>query len=242
MIRIAICDDNLENGIELSKLLEIFAERIQVEVKIVTYKNGKSLLFAWENPSKYSDILYLDIGMPEVDGIRVAESLREKGYKNEIIFFTRTDSQAIKAFDVDAFHYILKDATSTEKAEEIFRKAIRKAQNKAQEYISFSCAGENHNILINSISHFEVNGRVVTVFYDGKKRFDFYATLGKIEDALCDKGFIRINRTTLVSIRGIKTYTSQKVFMNNGDSYAIGRTYRSEVKEEISSWSNEVEV
>lgn len=242
MIRIAICDDSGDSINYLTTLLEVFADRINVDINIRSYNSGKSMLFIWEDTDKYADILFLDIEMPSISGIKVAEVLRSKGFKNEIIFYSRSDTKAISGYDVNAFHYIVKDNTSTEKIEIIFRRAIHRVQDKMQEYISFSCAGENRSIVIRSIKYFTISGRVITVHYENDKEFEFYAALGKLEDMLCDKGFIRINRITLINVDFIDNYTSGEVVMKDGTLYAIGRNYRKDFKEEINAWAHEVEV
>jgi len=242
MIKITVCDDSTENVRELLELLKIFSERMNIEAKFTSYSSGKSMLFAWENPAQYADILYLDIDMPSVDGMKVAEKLRGKGFKNEIIFYTRSDTKTLEAFDVNAFHYIVKEMTDTRKAEEIFRGVVRKAQNRTREFISFSCAGENRSILINSISHFQVEGRIVTVHYEQGKKFEFYAALAKLEDALCQKGFIRINRIELINVKYVKSNTAQTIDMTDGTQFEIGRSYRKHVKEELAYWAYEVKM
>jgi Response regulator of the LytR/AlgR family len=240
MIKITICDDSSQHVNELLELLKVFAERMNIEAKFTSYSSGKAMLFAWENSAQYADILYLDIDMPLIDGIRVAEKLRDKGFNNEIIFYTRSDNKALEAFDVNAFHYIVKEATGTRKAEEIFRGAVRKMQRKNQEFISFSCAGENRSIAIESISRFQVDGRIVTVHYEQGKTFEFYAALAKLEDALCQKGFIRISRTELINVKCVKSNTAQTIELTDGTQLEIGRNYRKHVKEELAYWAYEV--
>ena len=237
MIRIAICDDETQNTKELRELINVFSERLKIEVSVAVYSSGQSLLFDWENPEKYADILYLDIFMPDINGMKVAEQLRRLGFRNEIIFHTRSDAQALDAFDVNAFHYIIKDATTVKKEEDIFKNAVEKALAKTKEYISLSCAGENRSIAINGISHFQVDGRVVTVYYEPKRYFEFYAALGKLENSLCEKGFVRVNRAVIANVSFIKSSTADTVEMKSGEVFAIGRNYRKKVKEEIASWS-----
>lgn len=240
MIRIAICDDSVEDAMYLSKLLNVFARRKKVDINIQTYNGGKSMLFNWERADKQADILYLDILMPQIDGMKVAEQLRSQGFNNEIIFYSRTDSEAIRGYDVNAFHYIVKGSTPTEKAEKIFDKAIQKVALKSQEHISFSCAGENRSIAIRTIKYFTVDGRVITVHYEGDKTFEFYATLGKIDDVLCDKGFVRINRAVLINLDYMDIHTNTEVVMKDGVVYTFGRSFRKAAKEEIAAWIQEV--
>lgn len=63
-----------------------------------------ALTFLDEHPV---DLLFLDIAMPELDGLGVAEALaREDGPM--IVFITAFSEHAIKAFEVNAVDYLLK--------------------------------------------------------------------------------------------------------------------------------------
>jgi len=59
-------------------------------------------------PHDETEVVFLDIDMPEINGIEVAEKLLELKPKLEIVFVTAYDEYAIKAFDVNAIDYILK--------------------------------------------------------------------------------------------------------------------------------------
>ena len=60
--------------------------------------------------------------MPGIDGIQTAKQLRENGIDSKIIFLTSLSDKMLEAFDVFAYHYIIKDAVSKEKFEEIARR------------------------------------------------------------------------------------------------------------------------
>jgi DNA-binding LytR/AlgR family response regulator len=232
MIKIAICDDDSKSLEMLSTQLNKFAKDANTEIVIIKYSNGNKLLYDWNNQTKYADILYLEINMLAVSGMEIAQSLRKQGFINEIIFYTKSNKRILNAFDVNAFHYIIKDATSTHKAEEIFRRAVKRVEIKREDYISFSCAGENRNVAISQIQYFTVSGKVITVYYGDNRTFEFYTTLGKIEEALYLKGFVRVNKNALVNMYQVDQRTAKNVVMKNGTSFTIGRNYRAEVKDE----------
>lgn len=54
------------------------------------------------------DIIFLDIQMPELDGLELAEKLMEKNPSLNIVFVTAYDQYAVKAFELNALDYILK--------------------------------------------------------------------------------------------------------------------------------------
>lgn len=73
MLKITIVDDEQEVLDYLKRLLEQFVEeRIEEEIKIVTYLSGIEMLDDQEQP----DIIFLDMEMPDMDGIEVGKHLR----------------------------------------------------------------------------------------------------------------------------------------------------------------------
>ena len=127
----------------------------------------------------------------------------------------------------------MKNDTPSEKFEEILIRLADKIEQKRKEYITFSCAGENRNILIESIRYFQVDVRVITVYYNSGESFEFYSTMGKIENALCSKGFIRIYRSILVNTSYIQSATPNEAVMMDGTRLPVGRSYWKDLKEEM---------
>lgn len=233
MLKIAICDDNPISLAQYTEQLEKIAEENAIEVNISRYASGKELLFEWEDEERQSDALYLDIHMSVLDGVSMAEQLRQRGCNSEIIFLTKDKEKMLDAFDVEAFHYIVKNQTTDEKFNQIFRRLSDKIHRKKGEYITFSCAGENRNILIDSILYFRVDIRVITVYYGRGESFEFYSTIGKVENSLCGKGFFRIYRSILVNSAYIRSATTTEVLMVDGTKMPVGRSYWKELKEGI---------
>lgn len=54
------------------------------------------------------DVLFLDIEMPEMNGLELAEKIHARGYECEIVFITAYNQYAIEAFSVNALDYLLK--------------------------------------------------------------------------------------------------------------------------------------
>lgn len=70
------------------------------------YDNAFDALQAFQD--KQPDVLFLDIEMPEISGMDLAEKLRTIGYEGELIFITAYNEYALQAFDVNATDYLLK--------------------------------------------------------------------------------------------------------------------------------------
>ncbi len=177
------------------------------------------------NPIDFSDMDIIYIGINRnFDGIRIAKSIRKAGLNAVIVFFTRFTGAVFDAFDVEALHYLVNGKISTAKFDEVFRKAVSRAESRTQASIVLSCGGEQRRITISQIYYFEVINRIVTVHYrDGT--FEFYSTLQRLEDSLARRGFIRVHRAFLVSERFIATFKRNEITLINGTIIPVGGKY-----------------
>lgn len=241
MLKIAICDDDSGCIKKYSAQLKKLAKKHKIEIQISTYASGESLLFEWANGSKQADALYLDIYMEGIDGIKTARELRKMGCTREIVFITKARKPVYQAFDVSAFHYIVKDGENSERFEEIFLQLTEKIERKKREYISFSFGGENRDIPIEEIRYFRVDARVVTVYYGKNESFEFYSRLGNLEKVLGAKGFMRIHRSIVANVAYITRATYEEVIMQDGTRLPLGRSHLQTLKEVLEYGEDESE-
>jgi len=228
-MRVLICDDD-QDSIDLcqGQLIKL-ADQHKISIEIQTVTSGNELLFYID--SKYSkvDLIYLDIHMPDMNGITIAKKIRARGFHMDIVFYTEDAESAADAFDVEALNYIIKKKTSKEKFEQVFLKACERSKQRNSEYIMLSCAGEHLQVAIDEIRFFEVRNRVVTVYYQNNDEkgghFEFYSSLAKLEEFLYGKGFIRIHSSYLVNEKYILHANRKEVILTSGETLPVGRAY-----------------
>lgn len=120
-MQIAVCDDEKE-------IRDMFAEKIErlyPEAGLLLYQSGEELLLSDKEP----DILLLDIQMPGKNGMETAKALRRKNKKVIFIFVTALDDFVFQAFDVKAFHYLIKPFDD-EKFVEILLNAVKQFEDR----------------------------------------------------------------------------------------------------------------
>ena len=223
-MNIFICDDSPEHASLCKKTLLRLSERHGVHLKIRTFPSGDALLFEAEDTFAGVDLVYLDIRMPGLDGMETAKRLRAMGYPGDIVFFTVSPDFAIAGYDVDALHYVVKEKTSAEKFEEIFLRACERKSRRDSEVLVLTCAGESRCVPVESIRYFEIQQRIVTVYYE-KERFEFYSTMMRLEEQLFDKGFVRTHKSFLVGKRFIRSIDSARVRLDTGEELPVGKRY-----------------
>lgn len=104
-MKIAIYDDDRRTREQIASLIK----EQEPDAKIITFESGEDMIKSQENFA----ISFLDVKMEEISGIDVAKHIREEqekrgGEKSIIIFVTGYREYMEDAFDVNAFHYLVK--------------------------------------------------------------------------------------------------------------------------------------
>ncbi|MEF9939105.1 MAG: LytTR family DNA-binding domain-containing protein [Clostridium sp.] len=207
-------------------MLKMFAKEHKIPMKINTYPDVKSMLFRIANVEFQIDLVFLDV---EFAGFEVVETLRKRNFYGEVIFLTQVEDQWEKAFDVQAFHYVIERNCNPERFAWIVEKAIQKIGKKHEETLALACAGKRVVLPIRDIHYFEVKERWITAYY-GEEQFEFFSRMGKIEETLVGKGFVRASRSFLVAGRYIASVRYNELALLNGTTIPIGRGKYQEVR------------
>lgn len=140
MIRIAICDDDLNFLDSFERMVtKSFTEAGQ-QIKVFTFASGKSLLEKVEREKQILDIIFLDVEMPGVHGFQVAQRLRELNSAFILIFTTYIENQSREGYRYGAFRYVFKNNLESEITEAVA--SILKKLDQAtrdQEEITLKC-------------------------------------------------------------------------------------------------------
>lgn len=104
MIHIAVCEDNAADLAHLRSLLC----QTKILCDITEYTSAEPLLLDLENRQKHFDLFLLDILLPGRNGVETARRIRWLDEKAVLIFLTVSEDFYREAFDLYAFHYLIK--------------------------------------------------------------------------------------------------------------------------------------
>lgn len=228
-MKIAVCDDNIEERDGYIRRLTRLAESLSMPISVVPYDNGKQMLFAISDPAQVPEVIYLDINMPDMSGVDVAQMLRTRNYNGEIVFLTCSENYWKPAFDVHAYQYIVKGDCSEKKFASVFYSVVKAVSDKNEEYMLFSSCGEVVSIPVKDIRYFEVINRIITVHHNNGD-FEFYSTLSKLEEQLSNRGFIRVHKSYLVPGVQIAAATYRLVMLKDNTQIPVGRAYQKNLR------------
>ncbi|MFC5704079.1 response regulator [Cohnella faecalis] len=108
MLRAIIVDDE---ELSVKRLNRMLSGSGVVEI-CRTFQNPLDAYEFVKSHADSVDIAFLDISMPEIDGMSLSARLRALDRSMDIVFVTGYDEYAVKAFDMDALDYLLKPVTA----------------------------------------------------------------------------------------------------------------------------------
>ena len=222
-MRFAVCDDEAELRRSISDNIKLFG----TGAAITEFSSGAELL---ENPDSF-DIIFLDIGMDGIDGMQTARELRKKGCNSAIIFVTAFEERVFDAFDVGAFHYLVKPV-SAEKFAEVLKRAIDSrtdppAALNNDRYIAVKSGGVSTKLALSEIMFAEVFDRTL-ILHTVSGKVEYRGKLSEFEKCT-DDSFFRTHRSYLINLRYLASYTSSQVTLDNGDKVILAKQRYSEL-------------
>lgn len=225
-MQIAICDDEKN----IRELIRNKVAKQYPEADIVFFQSGEELLLSDE----HIDILFLDIQMNGRNGMETARELRKKDKKIIIIFVTAIEDYVFQAFDVGAFHYIVKPIDDG-KFEDILWRAVEEWSLQSQDvkeseekYIMINNHGIHTKVMLDEIIYAEVfNRKVVLHKEDGI--MEYYGKLSDLE-AVTGDSFFRPHRAYLINFKYVEKYNASTIYLEKGTVLMAKQNYPEFVK------------
>ena len=148
MIRTAIVDDEERDLQIIEKAIDHYAESRSLNIQKVRFQDGEDLVTGY---SADYDVIFLDIEMQFLDGIRTAERIRAMDMDVTIIFITYNPQYAMQGYKVNAFDYMLKPVTESAVANCLDRALARRRRNPVN-YITVNVPGGSRKLDISRIT------------------------------------------------------------------------------------------
>ena len=220
MVSIAVCDDEIMECCHMAGKIKSVMDGMKEPYILRQFQSGKELLGA----AQKFDIVFLDIMMKGLNGMKTAELLREKTPESLLVFITSTRKYVFEAYDVEAFHYLVKPVDDT-KLENVLQRAVRKkgsGESVSQGYIVISRDRQKEKLFLDDIYYFEIMGRLI--YTHGKTETSvFYERIGVLEKSLQGKGFFRCHKSFLINLKYVNVYNRQEAILDNGEKIVIAK-------------------
>ncbi len=149
------------------------------------------------------DVVFLDIDMPGLSGIQLAETLTELERQPAIIFVTAHSEHAVKAFEVSATDYLVKPVEIARLRTAIARLAPAQPEGARIERIPVEKAGKKLLLQVEDIFYIMAKDDYSYLHTDGE-RYLSTISLAQLERKLDASGFFRVHRRYLVNLASVR--------------------------------------
>lgn len=234
MVRIAICDDD-KTAVSLHEnIVKQSLQECSIGYEITTYTQSSNLIYDIVDDSFFYDLILLDIEMPEVSGMEIAEKIKLCLPNIKIIFVTSHTEYAIDAYELSIFRYVPKSGLEKRLPLAIVDAAKLIELEVGQEY-TIETNSRMERIPFRDIFYVQRDGKNASIVSNtgvSKVR----KSLQQVYNELDPQEFIFIDRGYIVNIIQIMKINNGMALLKNGEQLPISRSHLQEVKQQISKF------
>lgn len=224
MINIVICDDEKKDIDKLRADVENFFKARKTETLIITYTDGENLI----KERVKADIIFLDVEMKGVDGIKTAEKIRQYNMNVPIVYVTNYADYWRRAYSVHAFEFIVKP----------YRKEI--VEKVLSDYMRMVEGIEAKRVLLNTVEGI-VNIKQSDIYYfliEKKKHVSMTTVNGiymvrenlrDIYEKLDEKQFYMSHKSCIINLCHVERLENRyDIIMENGEFVPLAQNKRAD--------------
>ncbi len=176
------------------------------------------------------DLIFLDIDMPGMDGIRFGELLRAETCEADIIYVSNMAEKVYEIFRVHPWSFIRKSHFSQE-ITSVMAEYLSTRQSSRAPLLLPGTEGGMLAVEPKDIVYVEAVGKSQRIYSARQGFIHIRSTLHDLEQELLPHGFIRVHKGFLVNYRSIAKITSRSVLLDSGLDIPLGRDRVKSVRE-----------
>lgn len=215
IFNIAVCDDSIEYGEIVTEIIKEVTLKNNIDCNISTFSSGKKLVQAFKE--NIFDVVFLDMEMPELNGIETGLLIRGIS-KNPVIFYLTSHKEyAYESYKVKARNYLLKPVNAAV-IESNLVEFIDESKKQTRFLDIKDDKGIIHRIPVSDITHIlrKKEDRKLHIYTLDAKETVVVQTLENIEKELEDVEFIaRCSKSCIVNMENIRTIIKNTIYFRN---------------------------
>lgn len=231
MIHIAICDDEKDFVAHLNQLLDQYAAETGWNIKVTAYYDGMELI---EKYDPTIDLIFLDIQMRLVNGLRAAERIRQMNERVSIIFLTTLTQYGLEGYKYQAANYIIKPLKYVRLKSELDEWLKKHRKDDSPSIVIINDTGK-YKIALKSISHIETFNRNLLVHTE-QENILCYKSMKEMEQELQEQGFVRCHTSYIVNLYYVKGIKKLNIELITGQTIPISQPKRKAFMERLAEY------
>ena len=231
MLKIALLDDD-KTALLISKgAIESFFQEKNIAISLDAFSSPVNFL-AMAKEENYR-LVFLDIDMPELNGLEVGEQVKAINPQTDIIYLSQREDLVFDTLKLHPFGFIRKSKIIQDFANvlELFVNTAL-STNSENKKITISSKTETISADIDSIMYIEGNRNYQTFYLKDGSTFDARVLMGDLEIKLKEHGFIRVHKGYLVNFLFIRTIGVNEVTLTNNKILPMSNKRKDSIMEE----------
>ncbi len=212
MVRIAVVENEKEYRDIIRSMIEKFGDENDKSFEISEFSTAVD--FISDYSAEY-DIVFMDIDMPLMNGLKTAKLLRGQDEDVIIIFVTSFEKYAIKGYEVNATDFIVKPLNYNVFSAK-FKKVVDKVKTDEEPTLISSTRLGKIKIKIADIYYVSVEGRYV-LLHTKSGEYAYKKAMKDVEKELIPFDFIRIDKSYMVNLKHVSS-------VNENGAIVVGET------------------
>lgn len=232
MFSIVICDDEQPFIDQLKSLLERYEKETGNTFAYHIFRDGSELIVDYR--SEY-DLIFMDIRMEKLDGLKTAEALRRMDGAVGLMFVTSLPQYVWKGYEFGAFNYLLKPLKYGRLKMELDR-FFTHYQGKEEPSLSFSNENGKYKVLYKNLRYAETDKRNVLLHFDGQEQV-IYKNMKWVSAMLeAQSPFCRCHASFIVNLAYVKGVENMEAVLTTGERIPISQPKRKEFMEQLAEY------
>ncbi len=227
-LNIAIVDDNIETRKLMAQHLKQVFKSSSVSVFISSFDSASSYLAALVDHT--FNITFLDIEMPNMDGIQLAKQLNAREINTTVIYVSNREDRVFESLETHPFGFVRKSHFKAD-IEKVIHHYLESLKKETTSFFIIQNGKEQITTKIDDIIYVETVKRKLC--FHIRNMDDMIMTalaLQSIEEDFQKKGFLSCYKGILVNYRYIKVINDNTIILKDGTNLPLSRRKVNEVK------------
>lgn len=228
---VAICDDDKLDREMVSDILAQKMKKRREPLQVVCLERGDDLIEQYEEgyTSGY-DLIFMDIFLPQDNGLEIIRRLRSYDRNVAVIFLTSSPDYAVESYEVWADGYLLKPV-SVDKLENALNRFMENHYPRLKKSLLMVGGGSGRRIAYDDILYIESQKMNLRIACRGGEEHRIRRKLDEVQAELTQTRFLRCNQSYIVNMDYI-TCADINFTMENGDRIPIKVRERRKIREQ----------
>lgn len=229
VMRVVICDKDIKCCSEIEEWLVSYRRETKVKMEVDIYNNAERLLQHIKEGYSF-DIIFLDIELPEMDGVELGRIIRDKlsdRYIN-MIYISRKTKYCFKLFELEPLNFHKKPLKKEQVLGDVTKVISRMRIKKT--VVPCIVDGKKENIVPHQVMFIESNGNMLELTLNNKKKAFIRESLDKFKSEYGGDFLFRCHKSFLVNFDYVKSYEIKYFVLEEGVHIPIGRKYSHNMK------------